>query len=95
MPCARCGGLVIENRADFVDDVGQRKLQGTRCVNCGAIDDPVIIANRVRPCHVRNDRPRRKVGVQVRMGGVTRRGKSKLRPFRILGRSIESPSDLV
>ena len=63
MPCARCGGLVIENRADFVDHVGQMKPQGTRCVNCGAIDDPVILANRVRPSHVRNDRPRRKVGV--------------------------------
>lgn len=66
MPCARCGGLVIENRADFVDDVGQMKLQGTRCVNCGAIDDPVILANRVRPRHFRNDRPRRKVGVHRR-----------------------------
>ena len=76
MPCARCGGLVIENRADFVDDVGQMTLQGTRCVNCGAIDDPVIRANRVRPCHVRNDRPRRgKVGVQARMTRLLKVGK--------------------
>ncbi len=76
MPCARCGGLVIANQGDSVDDVGQRKLQGTRCVNCGAIDDPVILANRLRPCHARNDGPRRgRVGVQARMTGLLNVGK--------------------
>ena len=47
MRCARCGGLVIENWWDFVEDVSQTKLLGTKCVNCGAIEDSVILANRV------------------------------------------------
>jgi len=75
MPCTRCGGLVIANQGDSVDDVGQRKLQGTRCVNCGAIDDPVILANRIRPCHARNDHARGKVGVPARMTKLLNVGK--------------------
>jgi|GEM_PF-4479753 hypothetical protein len=49
MACARCGGLVVENWWDLVDEASQKWLQGTRCVNCGAIDDLVILANRLRP----------------------------------------------
>lgn len=52
MQCARCDGLLIsERQASVVDNVKDRQLQATRCVNCGAIDDPVIISNRLRACH--------------------------------------------
>jgi hypothetical protein len=67
MPCTRCGGLVIENWWECVANVRQRKLQGTKCVNCGAIDDPVIVANRLRP------RPARAIisrGIAAGMGHV-------------------------
>ena len=58
MPCTRCGGLVIQNWWEFVEDASQQKLQGTRCVNCGAIDDPVIEVNRLRPHRARIIVPR-------------------------------------
>ena len=45
--CARCGGfLIIENWLNCAGDLKQRGMPGTRCVNCGSIDDPVIIQNR-------------------------------------------------
>ena len=62
MPCTRCGRLVIENGWQFVEDASQQKLQGMKCVNCGAIDDPVIVANRLRPHPVRIIVPRGIVG---------------------------------
>jgi hypothetical protein len=52
MPCMRCGGLMIENWWGGIGSVKQRKLQGSRCVNCGCIDDPVIRANRRHPRRV-------------------------------------------
>jgi hypothetical protein len=67
MPCIRCGELVIENWWDCVEDVSQKKLQGTRCVNCGAIDDPLIVANRLRPHPARLIVPR---GIAAGMGHV-------------------------
>lgn len=51
-PCTRCSGfLTIENWLDLFQDGKQSQLQRTRCVNCGAIDDPVILANRRQPYH--------------------------------------------
>jgi len=47
MECARCGGfLVIEGWGIVVDDIRERLLRTERCVNCGAIGDPVIYKNR-------------------------------------------------
>lgn len=66
MPCVRCGGLVIENWWDFVADISQRTLQGTRCVNCGAIDDLVILGNRVRQHRARIAVPLGAVGLRKR-----------------------------
>ena len=49
-PCTRCSGfLTIENWFNIFQDGKQSQLQRTRCVNCGAIDDPVILANRRQP----------------------------------------------
>lgn len=51
MACARCGGfLVIEYWGGLVDNVRDKHLQRmrcVRCVNCGFIDDSVILANRL------------------------------------------------
>jgi hypothetical protein len=67
MPCIRCGGLVVENRWDCPVDVSQRKLHGTKCVNCGAIDDPVMVTNRLRSHPGRIIVPR---GIAAGMGHV-------------------------
>jgi hypothetical protein len=51
MACARCGGfLVIEEWGGIVDNVRDkqlRKMNCVRCVNCGSIDDSVILDNRL------------------------------------------------
>ncbi|MCC2643359.1 MAG: hypothetical protein K0S45_3772 [Nitrospira sp.] len=50
--CTRCGGfLMIENWLNSVGDLKQKDILGTRCVNCGSIDDPVILVNRRQPHH--------------------------------------------
>lgn len=64
MACARCGGLVVENWWDLIDEASQKWLQGTRCVNCGAIDDLVILANRLRPHPARIIAPRDTAGME-------------------------------
>jgi hypothetical protein len=47
MACARCGGfLVNEDWGGLVDNFCERLLRTMRCVNCGSIDDSVILANR-------------------------------------------------
>jgi uncharacterized Zn finger protein len=47
MACARCGGfLVNEDWGSLVDNFRERLLRTMRCVNCGSIDDSVILANR-------------------------------------------------
>lgn len=50
MACARCGGfLVSEDWNGLVDIFREKQLRSkgrVRCVNCGSIDDPVILANR-------------------------------------------------
>jgi hypothetical protein len=47
MACARCGGfLVIEGWGGLIENIRERLLRTMRCVNCGSIDDSVILANR-------------------------------------------------
>jgi len=48
MACARCGGfLVIEGWGGLIENIRERPLRTMRCVNCGSIDDSVILANRL------------------------------------------------
>ena len=48
MACARCGGfLVIEGWGGLIENIRERLLRTMRCVNCGSIDDSVILANRL------------------------------------------------
>lgn len=54
--CTRCGGfLMIENWLNLTGDLKQKDIQGTRWVNCGSIDAPVIFMNRPRPDHTSID----------------------------------------
>lgn len=48
MACVRCGGfLVSEGWEGFVDNVREMDSRHVRCVNCGCIDDSVIVENRL------------------------------------------------
>ena len=50
MSCTRCGGLiVVETFSDLREEVSRAQFQGSRCLNCGCIDDPLIRANRLHP----------------------------------------------
>lgn len=47
MKCKRCNGLLNRERAIGVGNgTGDDESWGWRCVNCGEIVDPVILANR-------------------------------------------------
>jgi len=47
MTCVRCSGFLNRERIyDFFDDTGQFEFWGWCCLNCGAIIDTVIAANR-------------------------------------------------
>ena len=48
MACARCGGFLgSEASGGFVDNVREMDLRNIRCVNCGCIDDSMILENRL------------------------------------------------
>jgi hypothetical protein len=48
MACARCSGLlVIEVWSGLLDNVREKRLPKMRCVNCGSIEDSVILENRL------------------------------------------------
>jgi hypothetical protein len=47
MPCARCGGLTVpEHFENLATDGAWLTFMGTRCLNCGHIEDKLIRANR-------------------------------------------------
>ena len=54
MTCHRCGGLlvkdqsVVESLSDLSEKTG-RMGPSLRCINCGYVEDPVVLANRLRP----------------------------------------------
>jgi hypothetical protein len=61
MRCLRCQGcLVPERLVDLLDDTGQLHCDGWRCLNCGAILDPLVLGRRDRGEPVSADRPRPK-----------------------------------
>jgi len=50
MQCVRCNGLMVADRfVDLADDSGQLMFAGWRCLVCGNISDPIIVANRHSP----------------------------------------------
>jgi hypothetical protein len=67
MLCRRCGGLMIAE--PFYDDVQiltrtEEESLGTRCINCGNVEDAVIQMNRLAPRSVRRT-ARHNLGVEV------------------------------
>lgn len=50
MRCLRCQGcLVSVHMLDLLDETGQIIIHGWRCVNCGDIQDELILSRRRRP----------------------------------------------
>lgn len=59
MWCRRCQGLMVWDRFFDPDEEGwSMAFSGWRCVSCGEIVDPVILANRAKPPAPRKRRPR-------------------------------------
>lgn len=60
MRCRRCRGLMVQDRfMDLGDDMGHIGFLGWRCVNCGEVVDPVVLAHRIeRPMSLRRGRAR-------------------------------------
>ncbi len=47
MRCLRCGGLMISDRfQDLQDSTGHIHFYGTRCLVCGEVLDSTILENR-------------------------------------------------
>ena len=48
MRCARCGGLMVREQFEDLGGLGSsdHEYAGWRCLNCGAIVDPMIDAHR-------------------------------------------------
>lgn len=60
MLCIRCGGLLVRERLFEANGMSStEQVDCDRCVNCGALEDPLIRANR-RPTRppVRTREPR-------------------------------------
>jgi hypothetical protein len=54
MTCHRCGGLMVNDRSvvESLSDLNAktgRTGPSIRCINCGYLEDPVVLANRLRP----------------------------------------------
>ena len=66
MVCQRCRGLLVCETFDNLSIDTDSRYTGTRCINCGCIEDAVVRTNRVRPSVKTRGRPR----VMVRKGDV-------------------------
>lgn len=63
MVCIRCGGLVVvETFTDMREEISRGSFLGSRCLNCGHIEDPVIFSNRSCPL---SNRWARRIGGSV------------------------------
>lgn len=61
MVCQRCRGLLVCETFDDLNIETDPLYAGTRCINCGCIEDAVVRANRGRPLVKRRGVPRRMV----------------------------------
>lgn len=53
MTCHRCRGLLVKDQAvaESLSDLSEktgRMGPSLRCINCGYLEDPVVLANRLR-----------------------------------------------
>ncbi len=66
MICQRCRGLLVrETFGDLREEAGDM-CPATRCINCGYIEDSVVLANRLHPPTAKRSTPRG----MVRKGAV-------------------------
>ena len=63
MVCQRCRGLLVHETFDGLSPVADIMCLATRCINCGSIEDPVVLANRLRPPAAKRAVPRGMVGM--------------------------------
>ena len=49
MVCQRCQGLLVCEIFDDLNIESDSLYTGTRCINCGCIEDMIVRANRLRP----------------------------------------------
>ena len=54
MTCHRCRGLLINEQSDLITRYDLSEDSGyvgptLRCINCGYVEDPVALANRLHP----------------------------------------------
>jgi hypothetical protein len=66
MLCQRCRGLLVRVTFSDLREESARLCPATRCVNCGYVEDSVVLANRLRSHTEKRSSPR-SVG---RTGGV-------------------------
>jgi len=77
MTCLRCEGLMVHEKFEDLDGLwsSDHEFTGWRCLNCGAIVDPVIAAHkrihvvRCRICSGVDNRARSSVIVDGSIGG--------------------------
>lgn len=58
MLCQRCRGLLVRVTFDDLSEEIGRVSPATRCVNCGCIEDEIVLANRLRPPMPNRSEPR-------------------------------------
>jgi hypothetical protein len=63
MVCQRCRGLLVRETFDGLSPEADMMRLSTRCINCGSIEDPVVLANRLRRPAAKRAVPRRMVGM--------------------------------
>lgn len=67
MDCPRCQGpMISQHYEDLLDDTGQFGITAWRCMLCGEVTDPVILANRVnRPEPQGQPNPRKRARLRL------------------------------
>lgn len=63
MVCQRCRGLLVRETFDGLSPETDMMCLATRCINCGSIEDSVVLANRLRPHAAKRTVPRGMVGM--------------------------------
>ena len=63
MVCQRCRGLLVRETFDGLSPEADMMCLATRCINCGSIEDSVVLANRLRPHAAKRTVPRGMVGM--------------------------------
>lgn len=72
LPCPRCQGFRIsEGCYDFQDRGGPRWIYSLRCINCGSVEDPIIVQHQrlVQLPPPRRNLPGSRIGAKLVLRG--------------------------